>query len=391
LADVPTTVAGLDTTTALTPFGAASTYVAFCDFTAKGQLIASTAASAYGLVSASSDNLALVSCAACATGMTFASPLIAATPTALGAVYGIGQPGATANFSIGCTSLGSVTIAGCANTGVGIAALPLLTSGCYNVAVGGCALYSEVTGSCNTAVGTGALDTQNGASNNTAVGYGTGTAITIGSNNNMFGANAGCAVTTGCFNVLLGHSAGRAITTSCCNVIIGGGAGCFLTGGSNTFVGDLAGCNATSGNNNIVIGQSAVTSSATVSNEVTVGNSSNSSYRIYAASWSNASDARDKKDIEDLALGLDFVQTLRPVRYVWDYRGGSAQNGNPDIGFIAQELLEAQEQADADYAQFVNQSNPDQLMITQGKLIPVLVNAIKELKAEVEALKAQLG
>ena len=91
-----------------------------------------------------------------------------------------------------------------------------------------------------------------------------------------------------------------------------------------------------------------------------------------------------------MTLGLDFVKVLKPVKYVWNFRDGSSQNGNTDIGFIAQDLLKAQTDAEATYAGFVSESNPEQLAIAQSKLIPVLVNAIQELAAEVAELKAKL-
>jgi hypothetical protein len=390
LADNAATSSGTSTTLALTPAGAASVYFPYCDYTAKGQIAVATGSNTYAIVGVGTNGQVLKACSTCTSGVFWDSAAgVAATPTALGTMYGIGLPDAGANFAVGSSALQSVT-SGLGNSAVSIGALPLLTSGCYNVALGVCALYAETVGSFNTAIGTGALDTQNGGEGNTAVGFGSGTAITTGDCNNLLGSNSGCALTTGCFNVIIGHNAGRTLTTACRNVIVGGGAGCVATGDSNIFIGDLSGSNNTTGSNNIAIGQSSVTSTASVSNEVTIGNSSNNSYRIYGT-WSNISDARDKKDVEDLALGLEFVNNLRPVKYVWDYRDGSTQNGNSDIGFIAQELLEVQEEADAGYAQFVNQSNPEQLMVTPGKLIPVLVNAIKELKAEVEALKAKLG
>ena len=42
----------------------------------------------------------------------------------------------------------------------------------------------------------------------------------------------------------------------------------------------------------------------------------------------------------------------------------------------------------ADYLQLTLRDNPDKLEATQGRLIPILVKAIQELSAEIEALKA---
>ena len=60
-----------------------------------------------------------------------------------------------------------------------------------------------------------------------------------------------------------------------------------------------------------------------------------------------------------------------------------AKVGQKDLGFIAQELQEL----DDENLQLVYDNNPDRLEASYGRLIPVLVQAIKELKAEVELLK----
>jgi hypothetical protein len=356
LADTAATQAGVSTALAVTPAGGAASYLLTCIIAAKGDLLVGTANDTAGVLPLGADGQALIACVGCTQGVTWGSPSVAATPTTLGSLYGRPDD-AGLNASVGFQALLSLT-SGVGNTALGRGGGALLTSGSCNVALGTGALASETTGSSNTAVGSGALCAQAGALNNTALGFGAGNSVTTGANNTALGSCAADSLTTGACNTFVGKNAGGAITT---------------------------------GNNNIVIGYNAVASGSTVSNEVTVGNSSNTGYRIYSASWTNVSDGRDKKDVEELALGLDFVTSLQPVKYVWNYRDGSAQNGNTDIGFIAQDLLKAQTDADAAYAGFVNESNPEQLAIAQSKLIPVLVNAVKELAAEVAELKAKLG
>ena len=55
-----------------------------------------------------------------------------------------------------------------------------------------------------------------------------------------------------------------------------------------------------------------------VSNEITLGNSSISSLRCNVNSISSLSDMRDKKNIRDLPLGLDFLMTMKPEFSHWD-------------------------------------------------------------------------
>jgi hypothetical protein len=51
---------------------------------------------------------------------------------------------------------------------------------------------------------------------------------------------------------------------------------------------------------------------------VQLGNSETTTY-VYG-SVANRSDARDKADVRDTQLGLQFIMGLRPVDYKWDYR-----------------------------------------------------------------------
>ena len=101
------------------------------------------------------------------------------------------------------------------------------------------------------------------------------------------------------------------------------------------------------------------------------------------------SDLRDKKDIQPLSAGLDFVGKLRPVSFVWDTRDKAKVN-IPDSGFIAQELLEAQKETGVVIPNLVSQENPEKLEAAYGTLIPVLVQAIKELSEKVTKLENQL-
>ena len=114
-----------------------------------------------------------------------------------------------------------------------------------------------------------------------------------------------------------------------------GSAGC-----KNTCLGSYAGDNITTGANNIVIGYGADANSATGSNEITLGNDSISALRCQVNSISALSDKRDKTDIVDLPVGIDFVNKLKPVKFKWDIRNADADNphqGTTRAGFIAQD------------------------------------------------------
>jgi len=191
--------------------------------------------------------------------------------------------------------------------------------------------------------------------------------------------------------------ASAAASTSC--TAVGYQALRSVTGASNTALGGGAGFSITSGSNNTCIGHTAAASAATVSNEITLGNSSVTALRCQVTTITSLSDARDKTDIAALDAGLAFINSLNPVRFTWnmrpeeDFEGNLVQGrvGDEDTGFIAQELKAAQDATGIVIPGLVYDSNPDKLEAGYGKLLPVLVKAIQELSAKVEALEAQLG
>ena len=141
------------------------------------------------------------------------------------------------------------------------------TSTQQDVAVGYRALtgVSTVGTAGNVAVGANALggfraSADRGSDQNTAIGYNTAVSSTTGIRNTIVGAQAASDLTTGTNNTILGTWAARlgAITT---------------------------------GSNNVVVGYDANPSSATVSNEITLGNSSITRFRIPAAGIDNTSAA----------------------------------------------------------------------------------------------------
>ena len=207
----------------------------------------------------------------------------------------------------------------------------------------------------------------------------------------MFGYYAGASLTTGRGNTAFGTGALDGATTPNNNSAFGREAGgSVTTGATNVFVGADAGYTTTTGSNNIILGNAAEASSATVSNEITLGNSSISTLRCQVQTISALSDRRDKKDIEELPIGIDFINTLKPVKFTWNMRDG-AKVGQQEAGFIAQDLDKAQIDAYAeDYLSLVLKNNPEKLEASYGKLVPVLVKAVQELSAEISNLKKEI-
>lgn len=304
------------------------------------------------------------------------------------------------------------------NTTLGISAGLGLTSGANNTIIGNSAGVSN-TGSNVVAIGSEAARV-NTADQTVSVGYQSGYSQTSGVTNTYVGYQSGYSTTTGRDNAYVGRGAGYSATgsrnsslgdgafgggfghsgtdnvvfgyralqqpsgASNYNVAIGSdalrGSG---TKSNNVAVGYQAGTAITTGSNNIVIGYQAAASAVDVSNEITLGDANIATLRCQVQTISALSDSRDKTNIQPSTYGLDLISQLHPVTFDWNMRDG-AKVGQKDLGFIAQELQEV----DDENLQLVYDNNPDRLEASYGRLIPVLVQAIKELKAEVELLKA---
>lgn len=212
-----------------------------------------------------------------------------------------------------------------------------------------------------------------GGSGNIAMGSGTLGSLMAASNNIALGTNA---------LFQNDYSSG--------NVAIGSDSLNKTTGENNTGIGVSAGSLSTTGSNNTFIGYNSSGATEDASNAITLGNSAISVLRCQVTSITSLSDRRDKMDITPLKAGLDFLNKLSPVAFTWNMRNGS-KVGEKDTGFIAQDIQQAMNETGITIPGLVYDINPDAIEISQGKLIPVLVQAIKELKAEVDALKAKVN
>lgn len=277
----------------------------------------------------------------------------------------------------------------------------MLWSGSSQTSIGnGCTIVGEEAMIANqsnfcTAIGALALRANTtGAVNNTAVGHQSALNNTTGQNNTSLGKDSllgQSGLSTGSGNTAIGNQALNSNTTGYTNTALGISAGFGITTGfNNTCLGGQAGGTITTGSNNIVIGQDAQTATATTSNSITLGNSSNTVLRCAVTSITSLSDARDKKEVEDLNVGLEFIDGLRPVKFVWDDREENGKHNVADFGFIAQDLKAAEEAVEmADVLKLVYDENPEKLEASYGKLIPILVKAVQELSAEVKELKSK--
>ena len=92
--------------------------------------------------------------------------------------------------------------------------------------------------------------------------------------------------------------------------------------------------------------------------------------------WTVTSDERDKMNFEEVPHGLDFVNQLKPVSFVFKKsRENATPHGPQKYGFKAQDILALE----GDNNVIINNENEENLKVTNSHLIPVLVKAIQEL------------
>ena len=143
------------------------------------------------------------------------------------------------------------------------------------------------------------------------------------------------------------------------------------------------------------------TTITTASNYICMGNNSHTDFAC-RVSLTVTSDKRDKTDITDFNHGLSWINKLRPVTYKWDMRS-NYENGIPDgskkdtrinIGLLAQEELEVEKEHgfanNEDDMLITTENNEGNYGMKYERIVPILINAVKELSAKNEALAAEV-
>jgi hypothetical protein len=318
-------------------------------------------------------------------GTTFTAPLVNSV------AIGLGAGSISSNLAVGSSVLG-VNTTGNNNVAVGDNALALNTTGGANVAVGSGALYANITSEGHVAIGGSALNQFNGSgSSNIAIGLRTGK-FTSGGQNIAMGQDAISTSGSSRNNIAIGGStmAGSGNLGEN-NVALGIYAlNRLTTGYNNNAIGYEALKNLTTGTGNTAIGPSLIGGTyapvfdpTTQDNRFCMGSTSVTNAYIQVA-WTVVSDARDKTDFAPVPHGLDFVTKLQPTAYRYKAsREDTEGHGPVRYGFKAQDVL-AEEGANP---VIVDNEDPEKLRFNDQSMIAVLVNAIKELKAEFDAYK----
>jgi len=145
--------------------------------------------------------------------------------------------------------------------------------------------------------------------------------------------------------------------------------------------------NNTTASNNIAIGRyagmtgltpSGLINFTTTGNQIVMGNASHTVACIQIA-WTVASDIRYKCVWGNVSHGRDFLRDITPIKYSFINRETKeVADTNKRYGFSAQEILALEGEEPI----IVSDENPDNLGMNYEYMIPILVNAVKELDAE---------
>ena len=99
----------------------------------------------------------------------------------------------------------------------------------------------------------------------------------------------------------------------------------------------------------------------------------------------NSSDVRLKDNIQVIKGSLDKIDGIRGVEFDWnDKSPGWAQERGHDVGVIAQEVQKV-------VPEIVVERKSGYLGVDYKRLVPLLIESIKELKQEVENLKKKVN
>ena len=243
------------------------------------------------------------------------------------------------------------------------------------------------------------------ATNNVAIGFKALYACSDGDENIGIGAYAGDEITTGGQNICIGYGAGHQMVGANYNVLLGYLAGDTLTSGEeNTILGHACDTASDDNTNNVIIGNNLTATDK--NNAVFIGNNTNHIENDFNAdaTWNYSSDERQKRDIKDDTLGLDFINDLRPVTYkhkspsefpkewsAYDADDKEPMGGDKTIhGLIAQEVKQALDNQGVDTFGGWSVGDDGRQRISAEKMVMPLIKAVQELSAEVKSLKKQL-
>ena len=226
---------------------------------------------------------------------------------------------------------------------------------------------------------------------------------TTGHNNVSIGILSLNHNTTGCRNVAIGNNALNRNETGEFNTAIGMSAGYNVSGSYNTLLGAGTDIRETY-HHCTLLGEG---STVTGSNQVQLGNTSVTVYAQTAVQ--TRSDARDKVEIQDTVLGLDFIKKLTPRQFKMNSRelyfeqdkqrdytaknDGSKAGKRFHQGFVAQEVKQVIDEMGVDFAGYQDHKingGQDVLSLGYTEFIAPIVKAIQQQQHIIEHLQQKI-
>ena len=112
--------------------------------------------------------------------------------------------------------------------------------------------------------------------------------------------------------------------------------------------------------------------------------------------WTASSDSRLKNVVGEYTLGLTELcnSNVRPIKYQYNGKADTTADGKTYVGLIAQEVEQVFSDTVIQYSAKMNESDENETtdlrMFDAGEIKWALVNAVKELKAELDSAKARI-
>jgi hypothetical protein len=124
--------------------------------------------------------------------------------------------------------------------------------------------------------------------------------------------------------------------------------------------------------------------------EASAGIYASSAVKPGGGSWAASSDSRIKENVGIYSKGLEHILLVAPITYDYNGKGGMPKSAGY-IGVIAQEIKDVFPETITTYKSKLEETDTedtDLYRFDPSALIYALINAVKELKAEIELLKA---
>lgn len=205
--------------------------------------------------------------------------------------------------------------------------------------------------------------------------------------------------------IAIGNGAISTTTSAQWDVHIGTAAGCaYAHSNRNTSIGHHAGWKMVDGTTGVDVANSTCLgagSSVSGSYQVQLGNETTTPYAYNALQV--RSDRRDKTEIRDTVLGLDFINKLRPVDFKWNYRDSYDDFDNSSgeyirkryhHGLIAQDIEQIIKESGVDFGGYQDHTingGCDVKSLGYDEFIAPMIKAIQELSARVIQLENELN